>query len=365
MNDRIAGALLLSMYGDAAGTPQEIAGLRGEIGDPTRDPLPIVDGFREGNPSPWNIWAPGDVTTGMRGVVSDDTATKIVMTEGWISAMPPAALPNDDRGFFAWLTQRPTESAPWRESTAQIQADLWAGMDRTRQTGECPPDDGQPCFYVQGTAVAFGIFLYQSLGLIWSEDAYTLAPGFCSLDQGEAGHAFGLLAGLTGLGTRSEGLITEALQSGIDRWIDTAGPDAPVLAKRVRWLVDEWIPTQSGLDEAAFLANLHTDLYDHPDHRASHDLRPFDPGMQAAQAVALLLYGQGDPARTMRVAANTSGDTDTVAMIVGLILGGFLGYDALMQSPLAEGLRTVEDSTEQLFERTLAQRSKVYSRFTG
>ena len=52
MNDRIAGALLLSMYGDAAGTPQEPAGLRprppaGRAGAPDEDEAPVIgDGQR-------------------------------------------------------------------------------------------------------------------------------------------------------------------------------------------------------------------------------------------------------------------------------------------------------------------------------
>ncbi len=150
MSDRIAGALLLSAYGDAAGLPHEVGGgLDGEVGDPAREPLPVVDAFRKPEATPWNIWFPAERTAGMRGVVSDDTATKIGIVEPWLMLDPSgvgsldsgATFPHADNPSFGHFLRGLRESGhlqPARQMAIAQAAD-WQSMFRAQQGGHAGP----------------------------------------------------------------------------------------------------------------------------------------------------------------------------------------------------------------------------------
>jgi hypothetical protein len=90
-------------------------------------------------------------------------------------------------------------------------------------------------------------------------------------------------------------------------------------------------------------------------------LRPFHPGLQIAQVKAWLEVGNVDPLTALRACVLSPGDTDTVAAILGLVLGYRWGLTRLrLDGELAMLLDTVDTATQRLFHRTLAQRISAY-----
>ncbi len=374
--DRVAGALALSALGDALGLPNEARGLRGEISpwpDENDDPwpLPVADTFREPESNPWNIWAPPEVTAGMRGVVSDDTAIKIVLIEPWLAdARARGATPDED-DFIAWLRRRPPEAEPWREAMAAEQARQWIDMFAgSTHDAACDPDEVAPCFYRPGEPVCFGPFLYLETALLdtglSAPDVFRKFTGFCCLDQ-DHGHAItGMLAAwLCAVGR--DGPQRPLLE----RWdetftqIDAAEKLSPWRTKVLhdaRWVLAGATPTSR---PDVFLDIIKRHLFELAPAECDHSLKAFDPQLQLAQMLACLSFSGGDGLLAMRLLAHGAGDTDTLAATLGLIVGAHLGYWALLNSPAGGALQVVEETTGKLFDRSLAQRVAVFTGHTN
>ncbi|MEM7625688.1 MAG: hypothetical protein AAF333_08670 [Planctomycetota bacterium] len=393
-DDAIAGALLLSAYGDALGLAHEAAGLRGEVGDPDGVRLGIVDHFRDPNPNPWNIWAPAELTAGVLGVVSDDTATKIALVEPWLASLRPDADSFAEDNFIDWLRhRRPADPVPWREAVAAEQARQWLHM-YDQADGTAPPcgeggaspsgsdgsggdassvgDDGDesPCFYRPGQPAMFGPFLYGGAALAFAGQpvgvVFDTFADLCRLDQAEGRGVSGVFACLVAAAADRE--IGEAGEVGLDTWLDraldeafTAWADADVphlseVENRCRWSLDELGRSSRDLDGRGFLYRMKSDLYDHPARAPQHDLKPFDPLLQLSQVLAILGYAGDDRPLAFRLAATSPGDSDTIAAHLGLILGAHIGTAAARSGRLSDALSTVERTTDSLFERETSSR---------
>ena len=387
MTDRIAGALLLSAYGDAAGLPHEVGGgLDGQVGDPGQEPLPVVDGFRKPEATPWNIWFPAERTAGMRGVVSDDTATKIGLVEPHLRFNPDRWEPPGDAavigegfplggfesggfgGFRVWLEHlvKPENPRP-PGPMALAQARDWIAMFAAQEAGT----PGRTVFYEPGVPVVFGPFLYQTLALSPASAEASLRQvfdrfaGVCALDEGIAKTVTGVLAALTAAAVDAPhdevrfGVWLRGMLEHL-RGVVRGSPGDEELVGRIDWLLQE---TSVGAEPDAFLAWMKRELYDHPERgpTRSSGLKPFDSLLQLSQVVACLLFGAGDPVRTMAVATNVPGDADTVPAFLGVVLGAWAGRDALMATPLGEGLAVVEATTAALFGVSTDERAAVYA----
>lgn len=330
LHDKVAGALALSALGDVLGLPCEAAGLRGEVSPLVDWELSVVDGFREPAANCWNIWAPPEVTAGMRGVVSDDTAVRLVLIEPWLADAHRRGVTPTESDWRIWLRERAPESVAWREATAAESAWQWLGFYDTAagNGGGC---DDTPCFYRPGVPVCFGHFLFLELGLID-------APVASVLDQG-AGVA---VSGLLGRAA-SEAVRARSVDPGFAAW----WPSDASFGERHR-----------SLSPAEFLAVVRDEIYHGPD-APTHDLKPFDPTLQLRQISACVGYAGDEPLLAIRLLASGAGDTDTLAATLGMILGARLGHAALRGGPAGEALRLVEASTETLFGRSTGDRVRA------
>ena len=366
MPDRIAGALLLSAYGDAAGLPHEMGGgLDGEVGDPGREPLPVVDGFRKPEAEPWNIWFSTEETAGMRGVVSDDTATKIGLVEHWLPGWEAAPGTATGASFRGFIKDHPTFGIDIAGPMGRAQAVDWGSMHAAEEAGT----PGRTVFFEPGVPVVFGPFLFGTLALSPAsaeaslKQVFTRFAGICALDQGVAKTVAGVYAALVASAVdapHDEVRFDAWLRGTMEhlRWVVRGDAHEEEMVGRIDWLLQA---TPVAGDPAAFLAWMKHELYDHAERAPTHGLKPFDSLLQLSQVLACLLFGRGEPVATMAVATNVPGDADTVPMLLGVILGAWWGRDALIATGLGPGLRIVEETTAALFGVSTDERAAVYA----
>jgi hypothetical protein len=373
LEDRWAGALLLNALGDAAGCPREAAGLRGQAGGWHPLSLPPAERFREPVPNPWNLWPPTEQTHGLCGVVSDDTATRLVLVEPWLAHDQPLTLNEDS--WLHWLRHRPAESASWREAMADAQAQQWLAMYAQRDQQTPLEHPGPADFYRPGQPVMMGTFLFGSLALSAAhrsaEKVYDIFRGFCRLDQTYGSVITGLMAAALAGFCRETIEPAERAPWLARQWerllnISSAGDateDAVFHVRaRVRWLQDELLPVLDPATPDATLQRIKTDLYDHPQRTVQGPLKPFDPLLQGSQVWLAIALGRGEPKASLQWVIAMPGDTDTLASHVGLLLGAAHGRQALHAGPVAPLLETCQQTTERLFDRTLSQRLSAYNR---
>lgn len=304
--DRIAGGLALSALGDAFGWVHEPRGLAGEIGDPERPFLPVVDPYREARANPWNLWFPARITKGRRGVPSDDTACRLGLIEPWLAECPNLPL-------LDFVRQR-GPSLPLRCARRMAKEIHRTSRAKAR---------GKPYgFHVPGVPVNWGPFVLGSLAL-----AGKVLP--CELDEGY------------GVDTTRAYL----------RWcageelLDVVNPPLAGPVQSAIACADE--PTDEG-----FLNLL-------AGWSRERGVGPFDPLRQLGEAAAAVARADGDPERAIRLAGSIAGDSDTVASHVGLVVGFRTGLSGLRG--LETELQIVEETTQDLFGVTLPERVGIYA----
>jgi len=311
--DRIAGALALSAVGDALGLPRESLGLSG-LASPiplsAEDWLPPAENFREPDPNPWNIWAAAQHTLGLSGVVSDDSATKIALTEPWLASTNEVS----EASFQCWLETAELDSMPRALASEYLSA--WDGQRRGVPAGS---------FYNPEFAVNWGPFVFGSVGLTrW------FVP--CSLDHPNWGWC--------------SRLFQDLLEAAID------GETFRSRLESRAELLFAWNVGAQGDREGIWKAELV------PFETA---FRPFHPLVQLMGIVAALAAGEEDPMLALRLVATSAGDTDTVAAHAGLILGARHGLSAIRRIP---EVSMVEAAVEKLFGVTTEFRTESYDRWS-
>ena len=375
MQDAITGALALSAYADALGLRNEKRGLKGEVSPFYDGPLPMTNTFRDSDANPWNIWAPLDTTRGLRGVVSDDTAVRAVLIEPWLASLPHTAAVSET-SFERWLSDdRTPEQVSWREAMAAEQARQWLQMFRLVVSRTDPEaEDLPPKFYVHDAPLIYGVFLYHEIALAFagrpSQEVFSVFSEICRLDAGPAAGVTGVMAVLAADAAATDPAV------GVDQWAGAAVDSSLALWSEadefpgdnqrppVRDCYFELGVASRHLDPESFLSNLKSQWHDpSPEYDEDKGLKHYDAVLQLGQTLACLGYGGDDWLLALRVAASISGDTDTVATHLGLLIGAKQGWGALRESAVAPELVTVAETTEQLFGRSLDERVQAIASY--
>ena len=301
-------ASLLAAYGDALGAPQEFAGLRGEaVGDPRAlGRLPVVRAadLEHTDGHPWNVWLPAAACDGRRGIVTDDTAFRVMHLHRWLRCEAPRITPRSARDFFDWLRRHPDpqdgtdpalHAAVRRHGRRQAVEllDMLALAD-----GGTGCDGGSGCFYVSGVPVFFGPFLFLDLAALPGADPAVFGEQFCPLDQGVGHDVFAALAGL----------VCGAPDAAAPRLLEVAG--------RARAAGADAASTP---DPARAYA-VHLGLAVTPEP----GLAPFYPLTLWRQIHFALGWAGDDPLRALALTAAGPGDTDTASAVLGTLLGARL-----------------------------------------
>lgn len=321
-DDAARGALYLAALGDSIGLPQETQGLAGGIGRPellgraaSAADLPD-DLFAR----PWGVWASREDSGPGRGVVSDDTATRLCLLQRWLREDGGLAA----EGFETWLRR----AAPGPAAPTDVHR-LWLDMLEAARVGRSAH------FYHPGEPVIFGPFLFLEAALGERDPASTYArfSQICPLDIGYGKAVTGFLAAwLTAEAAAARSPITWS-----ERCLDEA-----------RWLLGEGLGggTLTQAFEAARV--LGASLRDATELEFAEGLRDrllfdesapyagpregnraFDPLLFFKQLVAAIAGAGADPPRALRALAGGAGDTDTLASALGLVMGAGLGFEAL------------------------------------
>jgi hypothetical protein len=405
--DSFEGMLLWSAFGDALGASRELEALGGAVAtDPAALDLltaeevvaararqgDLVDGQKG---ETWGVWPDAvgikEVATA-RGLPTDDTGVRTVLVGEWLWEALAAGGDLSETAFAAWLEPFAKDglpeaaSLPWLERRRGEQAVAWRAMVHAAHHPLEPIQPENP-FFRPGLPVIFGPFLYLPLAAAFYQrppvEVFLHFMDFSVLDQEHGRVVTGLLAALV-----AQAVTERPFQAGIGEWFFSAA--GPVLAdarghvkaeglgvateaQHRAWLdeVEDALveARELGLEarlgqmaSGPFLERVAERIY-RPAITAGpgvrHGLAPYEPLLVLRQLAATAAYAGDDPARLLRLLAAGPGDADTLAFLMGTLVGAWYGRRALEALPGVD-LEPVVAMLWRLFEVDLPLQAGMY-----
>lgn len=376
--DAIAGALAVSAWADALGAAHELSGLKGEVGVVRGHDAPSAEELIGRKSDPWGVWPPVEDRDQLYGIVTDDTSVRVTLIEPWLATQEAGALA-DESNFEKWLTQSGNSAGNneyWRIDKERFHKDKWPVMFQVADGRMTDPETIKSLdFYARGIPLAFGVFLYHELMLLYAEhsplEVFSKFMNFCRLDHAPACGITGVTAVLTadvtasGIGTVST-WSDVAVDEAIDLWRQTEpdltskgwGDELSHPGEILRNAYHLLGRQRRGSSPHDFLVAMKDDLYaNSPDHVPSKGLKPYDALLQLSQALACIGFAGDDWPLAIRCAAAIAGDADTVGTHVGIFIGARVGLKQVFEHHLAgSAVKTVAETTEKLYGVSLAER---------
>ncbi len=382
--DAVRGMLLLGAYGDALGAPHEHDGLAGRITDPEDlGRLARASTFYPPDTpgQPWWVWADANAVQTMRGLLTDDTSFRMMLLHPWLAQTAGRRALMTESAFFEWLhrekEQTTTIAYPpglWRSRQQQITA--WLRIYEAAENGQ------SESFFAPDVPVVFGLFMYLDLAVLYGDDdpvkVYTLFRNCSLLDQGSAGVFTGLLAGILAAGVRTQTspaqftdgfidtawqLIKEAASEATDRELQDLHTAKEVLENMVHF-GKVHRPNSGHTFLKTFRAQIYTDTA-LPFHTSPSHLKNYHPLLFWVQIISTLAYTADRPFEALRILSAGVGDTDTVASILGSIMGTWMGYDQVYEgcigdTPLKKECDAISQNSRTLYCTDLEDRVDLF-----
>ncbi|MEM7233439.1 MAG: ADP-ribosylglycohydrolase family protein [Planctomycetota bacterium] len=373
LNDKILGMTLLAAYGDALGAPHELAGLKGEAEDTSKNlrlrPFSACFPREKDKITEWWVWPDHMlVPREQRGMVTDDTAFRVMILEPWLLEDRPGREAIFEDSLERWM-RRHVENPP-REWPARVRERFrkmvrgWIVMfEDARRFREHPADfersKSNP-FWRPEVATIFGPFLFGELGALFASrprrEVFDAFVSMTSLDYG-IGRLFTAQIGV---------LVSEAMgpasTESLDAWYARLTDEVCELAEssnlegrgvsksdiadfRESWMRSRGVGrSMRKFDENAFLKKLVAEIYQPRLRVNPHGLGAFGSRVAFEQISACVAYSGDDFRKALRLLTSGPGDADTLPSFLGLVFGARLGATAIRKShaSLADDLGLVE-----------------------
>ena len=354
-SDTIRGMLLMGAYGDALGAPHENDGLEGQIINP-EDLGRMVSAstfYKPDTPGqPWWVWADAIVVQAMRGLLTDDTSFRMMLLHPWLAQTVDNREAMTEPAFREWLKQGQ------ETSTSMAYPDgLWRSREQQRiawlQMYEAAENGFSEAFFAPDVPIVFGLFMYLDLAVLYADadpfEVYTLFKDFSVLDQGSAGVFTGLLAGILAAGAGkniSSDRFTEFFIDSARHLIDQAISRATSQELKDLHLAKQSLEAMIHFGEAhrtksgyLFLETFRTQIYgdaSQPFNDSPPHLKNYHPLLFWMQITSTLAYAHDRPLEALRILSAGVGDTDTLASMLGSMMGAWMGHQQISEGYIGD-----------------------------
>jgi len=323
--DRLLGMFVMGAYGDALGSWNEWhGGLRGEIEDPH---IASLRGSDQAKAHPWGYWISND---GQSPVVTDDTAFRVCILHPFLKHCHKQKLPITEDGLWNWAADGTPHSLTHIQSMRLKQARDWKAMLKAAK------NEQQHLFYTPDEPVVFGLYTALETAALHLNkspvEIYKHFWKFSKLDQGSGRALNGLLAAVMAEAHRAKDISVGHFAWWWDRTVDTL-LDQFYRSDPSRELFQLISHRQEAVAHAAgFLRNQPKDFVAHVRRTHFYDSRfsnkeqqPYLSELFWVQMCAAVTFAQDDDGLLLRTLASSAGDCDTMASMMGSIMGARYG----------------------------------------
>ena len=368
--DRLLGMFVMGAYGDALGSWNEWhGGLSGAIEDPQNAAL---RGSGKAETNAWGYWIAND---GQSPVVTDDTAFRVSILRPFMRHCQQQQLPITEDGLWRWAAEGQRHTLTHIQSMRLKQARDWTAMLKAA-------DNQQPhLFYTPAEPVVFGLYTALETAAVHVSkspaEVYRHFRSFSKLDQGSGRALTGLLAAVMAEAHKAEDISLGRFASWWDRTVDSLlhqfyrNDPSPELENLIR-LRQEAVPFAedwSREHSKNFVAHMRRTHFHDPRFDTKKQ-RPYLSELFWVQMSAAVTYAGDDDGLILRTLASAAGDSDTMASMMGSMMGARYGR-VLCGSienrgrTLESDLRTIEAVLAQDFEADLSESAEVFASLGG
>ena len=374
---KILNMYKLSLYGDALGAPTEGSFNSVKI----MDLKPAVY-FHGHSANQWGMWAsPQSYKNASVGLVTDDSFYKAFVLQRYRLWMAINELPPTDLNFSHFLVSESNllkrKNYPFHSENSSFQRMLtqhiadWLGMMQQmicpNQNDYCfaeanwaPALTPQQSFYQPGKAVCFGFFMFLPLvdHYLGLSDMQIFETFFhiTNLDDHHAPLATGVAALVL-----AKALTHHSTEQNAAEWISDQFNKALTVAEASPSVHPEHLQAlREVLNHVRKTADNIAPLNFEQARKTLYQIRKtqlpygvtglkFDPLEFIHVLLTTLRYGNGDMEKSFLLIINSGGDTDTIAALLGLLVGAYYGnnwsdYSEKMQSEITATTKTFTEN---------------------
>ena len=363
--DRLLGMFAMGAYGDALGSWNEWhGGLSGAIEDPQKAAL---RGSGKVATNPWGYWIAND---GQKPVVTDDTAFRVTILHPFMRHCLEQQLPITEDGMWHWAAEGKPHSLTHIQTMRLKQARDWNAMLKAADNQK------QHLFYTPAEPVVFGLYTALETAAVHLNKSpakvYLHFQAFSKLDQGSGRALTGLLAAVIAEAHKADDISLgqfaswweATVDSLLDQFMDS-DPNEELkrlihLKQEAVALADTWPPNLP----QQFVSHLRRTHFHDPRFDTKKQ-RPYLSELFWVQMCAVVTYAKEDDALILRILASAAGDSDTMASMMGSMMGArygrtLCGKIASLGKLIESDLKAIEAVLSQDFEVELAESAKVF-----
>ena len=366
--DRLLGMFVMGAYGDALGSWNEShGGLSGQTSVPE---LVSIRGSGYAKPHPWGYW----IADQNGPVVTDDTAYRICILHPYLRLCLENQAPISEQGLWESVTESDPHSNAQIQSMRMGQARDWQKMRESARRNE------SHLFYTPNEPVVFGLYSALELAALYKYQTplavYQGFSQFSELDQGAGGVLTGLLASVMAAAHRDEtiqrGKFCAWWNETLDDIITSVSKRQPSVEldllidqRRVaRALAKNWSQTRPH----EFVGHLCDSILYNTRFRRKVQ-QPYLCELFWMYMSSVADFAGEDDGLLLRTLASCAGDSDTMASMMGSIMGACYGRQScgkIMSGDrsLEQDLIRIENVLSEDFQVNLNESATVFERLT-